>query len=577
MTKLIMNKSRRPSVISSAAHSVTSNGVRSLLLSFLLSAFSLLLLSSCDCADCQEKVVPESQAFFNVTPPSLLFIVDIDPKKSVLKLTFNVTSSMDWKLIDPPPGFTFNIKEGKPGLTVVTVTLADFDEDDPVEVWVEASNGAQKPVELACQWPEDEEIDDRTGAGDPPGGSYVGAFWRANQTGERIIRIGNMNGDTQTQGAWSASVVWRDGRWGKDRIVLSNATLTELQTRGIYGATPDDAELHQVEGNAIAVSGTVDASHPDILFRIGLKKKFSESAACELKNPNYTTTWPARYALVKISYNDHKKSYYLFLRQGEGDDYLMRKEDFGGNGESWGAPKPRPDAVRFSPYNLTAETLNAQVLTQAQAATTMPGNRSKFVDFPTQCGAKFLSYGVNEYPRFAYAWHQGTEFILHSGTWPEPGAYVDLPIALETCPPGYHRPNDCSNWSSYHSFPTGEFRHSLFLNPGTGDYWTNEGENNHFVEGYYADGFFDRRQIMQPDKWWEPLGVSLNSKEIAHIGSLCFNVATNASLFFPADGYWSSSVGGQGFNGFWCVSNYAFMLFCMSDSPPYFIRCVRNE
>ena len=86
--------------------------------------------------------------------------------------------------------------------------------------------------------------------------------------------------------------------------------------------------------------------------------------------------------------------------------------------------------------------------------------------------------------------------------------------------------------------------------------------------GFYADGFFDRRPIVERDmidgiergsgKVSKYKGVSLDTTEAAYGGVLIFNPDNNASIFFPAAGrrwhtdssleyasetgyYWSSS------------------------------------
>jgi len=488
--------------ISNTAPSVTSNGVRSLFLSsLLLSAFCFLLISSCDeCADCGQN------AGFEVSPAILIFN---NYESDGQVRTFNVTSTMPWKLIATPDGFTYSVTQGEAGLTVVTVTLTDFDEDGFVTVWAEAENGTKKAVKLTVVKKGVVPVPE------PPIEaplSYVGAFWRANQTGERIIRLKDMNDQEGNRGAWSASVYWLDDRWEKEgvQVVLSNIKLTDLETRGIYGATPGDAEAYQVSGSAITVNGVVNAANPDILFRIGLKRKFSDSPAYEPNDPNYNTTWPARYGLVLISYNDHKKGYKLYLRQGEGADYVMRPEDFGVNGESWGSPNPRPKAARFSPYNLTAATLNAQV--GINGAGSNPGI---FTEYPTQAGAYF-NWAFRIDPR--YAWDPYTVGAIPG--W-KPFSYVDnenwdyfgTGATHETCPAGYHRPSGGALSEITQSLYAGNY------NPLDCRVW-----------GYYADGFFDR--FAKGDV----SSVCTTSAGVAYFGSLFFNPITNANLFFPAAG-----------------------------------------
>ena len=577
MKKLILNK--RLSVISSVARrpSVTSNGVRSLFLPFCFLLSTFCLFSGCDCADCQEKVVPQEQAFFNVTPPRLSFTDE------VLQKTFTVSSSMDWTLITTPEGFTYSVTEGKPGLTVVTVTMTDFPGGIPVTVWAQASNGDTKPVVLEYIW---------NPIPPPPPGpflfpgnvtSYVGAYWRAEETGERIIRIKDMN-TLGNNGAWTASVTWLDGRWGNDRPVLGNATLAELLARGIYSDTPGNAEDHPVTTRTTKVTGTTSEGAPDIIFRVGVTQKFTEAKGFIPDGPtapNYSTTWPARYGIITVSYNNNTKSFNIYLRQGEGADYVMRPEDLGGGGESWGTPNPRPAAARFSPYNLTATTLNAD-----------PGYRGGvFTEYPSQAGA-FFHWANTSYPR--YTWDPFSYSVTWSYTFLTGAANCwtgsSNPSAVyETCPAGYHRPNNGSTSVivSTNDVVGSELRQSLWLNP-------NASTTDNSVWGFYADGFFDRRFITtsQATGAVPNVSVAVLSKEIAHIGRLCYNPTTKASLFLNAAGtrtpsgtldrsglytlIWSSTTVVSG--GWWCfnINASAMEWYGNGDGRAMIIRCAKD-
>jgi hypothetical protein len=84
-------------------------------------------------------------------------------------------------------------------------------------------------------------------------------------------------------------------------------------------------------------------------------------------------------------------------------------------------------------------------------------------------------------------------------------------------------------------------RQSLWLHPQS----TATDNRQNSTWGYYADGFFDRRQITGgPGTSAGSLStVSATNQQIAHIGNVFYNPATNASLFFPATGYRQSSIG----------------------------------
>jgi hypothetical protein len=336
----------------------------------------------------------------------------------------------------------------------------------------------------------------------------VGAFWKAGETGERIVKIWG-KGDP---GAWTAKVMWLDPRWGSgDGIVLSD---TESPDDYLYSSNPGKAEDYQVGGYTTTVTGNTN-NNGYITFRIGLKSKYTP-----------TRKYPARYAVVLLSYANNTKHQKIFLRQGEEADYLMVDGD----------RIQRPKSVRFSPYNLTAAKLDATV--DKSGAT--PVNPAIFTDFPTQAGAFFQWANGSSNPSFMktlrWAWSPHVKASLQTDLSLSSGQYWDtLSLDNEISPVGYRRPDDGST-SAYEPNGTtkSEVRQSLFNNPIPGYNYNNYTDNS--VWGYYADGFFDRHAIT------DNTTVSSGDRNIAYIGRLFFNpVATsdhyNASLFFPASGW----------------------------------------
>lgn len=182
----------------------------------------------------------------------------------------------------------------------------------------------------------------------PPGGSgteitsgqtYVGAFWKSDQTGERIIRIPVTS--ASNAGTWMATVYQTDASWSADDIVFDNNMddafpMNNNNAEGYQVASSSTAARH---ASGLITSGASSASPQYILFRIGLKSTHNATAAT-----------PARYATVVITYANGAKAQLLFLRQGHDPDYLM------GSGSS---PK-------WSPYNV--------------------GTAGSFVDYPTKAG-----------------------------------------------------------------------------------------------------------------------------------------------------------------------------------------------
>jgi len=389
--------------------------------------------------------------------------------------------------------------------------------------------------------PDGSLLDGITGAGIIPvtGRGYVGAFWRADQTGERVIKL-HVGSDVSNLGVWKAEVAWYDAKWnpaGGDGVVLSTNISSDSN---IYTNNPDDAENHKVIGTNSIVSGTV-ASVGDILFRIGLTKPFEDFN--EITNP-------ARYAVVVLSYGTPAKKQKLFLRQGHGADYVMRPGDKDGISMAVGGAEERSFARKFSPYNLTDPNSNTETDYSAMTSVTtglLSVNGGVFVDYPTKAGYLF------QFNTSTRAFHPTTptgafaNWNIYNGS-----EYWDGGID-ETCPTGWRRPQDGNTISSHNS--TGavagsEMRQSLWLNPQSGT----ESSYNNSVWGYYADGYFDRREISASACFYTNTAVNSSNKEVAYIGNIFFNPTTNASLFFPAAGrrnFYNGSFDYAGYGGYY--------------------------
>lgn len=149
--------------------------------------------------------------------------------------------------------------------------------------------------------------------------SYVGAFWTASLTGERIIRIPVTSG--ADEGAWDASVLWTDGSWKAGEIVFSTQQSADGGITYANGTqTPADMlnaandNTYKVAGYVSSASGNVTAGAGNyIYFRIGLTSAYTPTASL-----------PARYAVVLLRYGTPAKNQLIFLRQGEEADYMAR-------------------------------------------------------------------------------------------------------------------------------------------------------------------------------------------------------------------------------------------------------------
>ncbi|MDR1372625.1 MAG: InlB B-repeat-containing protein [Dysgonamonadaceae bacterium] len=409
----------------------------------------------------------------------------------------------------------------------------------------------------------------------PLANTYVGAFWKNNQTGERLIRI-PVGNSADNLGNWSAVVV--DG----DFIKMDTSPTTDNGVNWDAPATPDDMNtadaLHQVSGTATAVSGTV-AANGTIYFRIGLTSAIPTGSA-------------PRYGRILLSYNNNNKQQYLYIRQGENDDYVFRPED-AMNGGSNTVSGNRDLAAKFSPYNLTASTLT-DGSTYVQIAT----GGGEFVKYPTQAGAFFQWAAISGYERRAY--HPATTTSL-SSDWSDVNATGrwtgtnPLNSTHETCPSGWRRPTaGRTDDTSMPLASESELMQSLFSTTFNG---SNSNNGNYRYCGYYADGYFDRRQIVNAvgSSAASNSAVSASTKDVAYIGALFVNPATNASLFVPAAGSRNTSNGGltqAGNQGrYWCSSSneqaYGWSLYFVYNDKTYqnssyrscgfSVRCVADD
>ena len=360
---------------------------------------------------------------------------------------------------------------------------------------------------------------------------YAGAFWRAGEKGERVIRFNVGASNLENVGVWSVDVAQYDPRWdlthptNPDGIVLATGPST---APGMYTANPSNAESYPVMSNLTSISGNVDANGW-IEFRIGLKETFS--IGFDPTTPNYSSTFPARYATLLFLYgekaNGNAKVQKIYIRQGEGPDFLMRTSD----PINAGGVYNRSAARRFSPYNLTMNNATFSPTGNWNTTMSIAQNAGILTDYPTKAGFMFIypdRYVISpDNPIQVNGWNQN---VGSQGAWNS---------TWETCPPGYRRPHDGPNPTAYDAtggIAGSEIRQSLWVTPGVGT--ANNTDNS--VWGYYADGYFDRRQVVNALGGTNPgttCAVATNSVNVAYKGRLFFNPVSHASLFFPSAGY----------------------------------------
>ncbi|MDR2231809.1 MAG: hypothetical protein LBE56_01650 [Tannerella sp.] len=372
--------------------------------------------------------------------------------------------------------------------------------------------------------PQDDIIDDTA----TDFAAYVGAFWKANQTGERLIRIVR-NGSTY-DGEWTAQVIV-----GNSWIMLDKQLPTDPGIGWMPGGTNNPVNgndsgfetSYQLPPNSPDfITGTLNASNPAIYFRIGLESTL----------PGGTSASPPRYGVVLLRYKNTTLSRRIWIRQGEAADYVMRPTD-----------GSRPNAKQFMTYNITADSSRLLTFlggTDVTEHPQLPANGGTPVDYPSQGGAHFQWKG-DQYARIAYRPDNPTSYIQFTN-WSQETTILFPQGQQENCPNGYHRPTDGILSAQVPigsgSPPSSEMRQSLYLNIPN----DNSANDDNSAWGYYADGFFDRRTIVNSSVGNPSTTVAPVTTKVAFVGRLFYNPTTNASLFFPAAGERDGNTGTSG-------------------------------
>ena len=380
---------------------------------------------------------------------------------------------------------------------------------------------------------------------------YGGAFWKKNETGERVIRIPVGSSSTSMSGPWIVKVAWMDGNWNPGDIVIDApatfpgnpfvSALGPVDNGWISGTT-----TQMLTGSVTAFpSGTLRENYQAenfITFRVGLKSQYTPSLGAP----------QVRYAIIAIGYYNGNVMQNFLLRQGEDPDYLMKT----GTGD-----------VKMSPYNLTISgSFNADGYAEVAQ------NGGVFTQYPTQVGA-FFHYANKDYPRRAYS------PVLVSKGWSS--NYKVFDSTEETCPPGYRRPTT-------HYVTDSDIK----------KYFTGAG----YVSTYYADGFFDRQKMEDGDatesRCQDRIVLKDDAKQKGAAGVVAYNPTTGASIFIPASGVaYNGAMESDGEYGFYWGSDmssttaYDFGIFYVysmfpewgmrtsskRDSSGSFIRCVKTD
>ncbi|WP_295940035.1 hypothetical protein [uncultured Alistipes sp.] len=391
------------------------------------------------------------------------------------------------------------------GLPQAVTTAANFDASYP--------NGRRTDFQLVLTGEDDyggklsREITVKTRqygirfAGNQYGvyGAYVGAFYRYDQSGERIIsmqlpRWRDSAGNYTELGLWDAEVMPES----RDLITLSTTPSFDPAAGTENPGAPEqyrvianefkyydlDRKRNAPGGGRLIYQGwetdlsqkTIVAGRGRVYFRIGWKDG-ATSPGSATDQPVYArirlTHTQASYSYHTNNYPD-MPGYIIYVRKGEAADYIMRPADPIEDGPATGA---RTAAKKFAAFNLTASGLTGNYV--QLAAPDVNGGKGVFVNYPSQGGA-FFQWGLatgSTYPNlgdisayFRRAYHptkpnHPSSGYPSSGYWavgypsgyipvwadtptndsadPDYGSYTGgYGATHEVCPKGYHRPSD---------------------------------------------------------------------------------------------------------------------------------------
>lgn len=361
--------------------------------------------------------------------------------------------------------------------------------------------------------------------------TYVGTFHRHDQVGERIIRVkAEINGGKVTK--WRVFVVYGDFI----RLSLDPSLDGGVGTTNFYGDgdTTDkfgyDVEQFPVENGGVDYTQISD----HIYFRVGLTSKISEKSV--------------RYGIIGLQFNGdvgtEKVTRYIFVRQGEEADYLMRPEDPAlkepGKESTSEVLTRREKALKISPYNLTAPAKDRD-----KVESYLNGVQGVFTDYPSQAG-----YLYQEYTRRGWQadWDLHGKYKFTNFNVSDNPAWQS---SFETCPAGYVHPSGgyddgkTSDFKIDASVQAAAIRQSLWLYPKNGV--INSTQN--FIIGYMADGFYDRQPMRKSEtrlfEQFSQENTVSSGAQIAYIGCLVINPHNAASLFMPMTGYYINETFGQ--------------------------------
>ena len=310
--------------------------------------------------------------------------------------------------------------------------------------------------------------------------TFVGAFWKANQTGERLIRIVRPTTSPvdAIDGQWTAVALIGNSFIKLDKQPSLDAGVWSPGGPAIDGNDLGFDALHSVMGTATSVFGTMGVSplSQEIYFRIGLRSDFQP-----------TLVDPVRYGMVLLAAKGGAVLQRIFIRQGEEADNVSEIT----------APTDYAD-VKWMPYNV-GNFFNK----------TQYGNPYGLVAYPSQAG-------------YLYQWENPLlNAFPPTGLISISSSVIGIPIE-NPCPAGY-------------VLPSGELNGTSEIESLKTAWGTGAPTDIRLAWGYYADGFFDRR-APGTSEFGVAVSVVATGSDVAFMGQLVYNPSTIASLFIPSAG-----------------------------------------
>lgn len=338
-----------------------------------------------------------------------------------------------------------------------------------------ATNQSRVKVHLIRE-PFRDNITDSHGLG-YPSRNYGSAFWRNDQSGERIIRA-----YTDPGVYWTARVIY-----GEDFIRL--APVDGRTDAEIQAGNAEDYQVDATWKTYLQQPFYTDGPSPTFAFRIALTSTINPA-----DKPRYGVVACMAPATPGAA-RGQGQVILVFVRQGEQPEYLFAPTEI-----YQGAARSYSQA--FSPYNLTVSDPENHPGGSTFADHKSMNGRGVFTDYPTQQG-------------YLYQW--GRDIAIHP-TNPDQNTLINgytydysAPYQ-EVCPPGYMLAVTDESNSAY--------QHSLLPNTDKST------QREH--DCLCADGFYDRQIPSRTNAQLVGTG-----HQTASPGSVYYNPKTRANIFFP--------------------------------------------